>query len=304
MAELDPQRPQVEPTASRPSSVLGPLFAATIGGLLLGAARWLPTMTLYRFARRPPDVSPALWMQVIGTRPWAFLSGSVLSALAAVVLVRFLVRDQPSRMFRLGLSSPLPRGSSWPSLLAAGAGAAALGIAASAGMSLLSKFSPARGGLQMPSVTPLWPSHFWGGIALAIVVAPLAALGEELLYRGYVQRGLVPRWPVLPAILLTAISSALSRGWPDAISAIPSTLFLGWVAYRTRSTRVSFVLHAAGNAFLYGFIQANGSWFGLFARLTNGTMLLLIVPGAAAVALGLRALGQSASTPVPEARLR
>jgi membrane protease YdiL (CAAX protease family) len=221
--------------------------------------------------------------------PWPFIVANVLFALGCVALVGVLTRNDPSRLRRLGLSTPQPNWSAVLWLCVMCVGLVALSVALTMGLAA----SGSLGGIAAPAITPYWPVQTSMGIAFAISMAPLAALGEELLYRGYVQRGLLERWSPAPGILLTALCSALGRGWPDLVYALPSTVFLGWAAYRTDSTRASFIIHVAGNAALYCLVQTNHGWWRWMASMTNGSGVLLVVPGALALAIGLRGFRRS-----------
>jgi len=288
--------PAESPVAVR-ASVLRPLLAATIGGLALNLLRWLPAVITESGLPPTPDTTHVLRLQLVASWPTTFLMASVLSAVGAVALVALLARGHTARVERLGLATPLPR---WPSMLPLGValtGLLALGVVMSAGTLRLAQEVLVMGGLQMPTVTPHWSGHLGLGVAFAVSVAPLAALGDELLYRGYVQRGLLERWSPPLAIVSTAGFSALVLGWPALLHALPLKLFLGWAAYRTNSTRASFILHTAANAMLFVGFQATGSWFGLMAGMTYGHIVLLVVTGGLAFTLGMRAFRRSVRSP-------
>jgi len=272
---------------------MAPLLAATIGGVVLNLLRWLPAMMSQARLQAPPDMSPILFLQIVASWPDAFLMGCVLSALGSIALVALLTRGHAGRLERLGWAAPLPRASTMLPLGVALTGLLALSVVASVGILRLAQEVSVMGGLQMPTITPHWPGHLGLGVAFAISVAPLAALGDEMLYRGYVQRGLLERWSPSLAVVSTAGFSALVLGWPALLHALPLRLFLGWAAYRTNSTRASLILHAVANAMLFGGFQATGSWFTLMAGMTYGHIVLLFAFGALAFALGMRAFRRS-----------
>jgi membrane protease YdiL (CAAX protease family) len=89
-----------------------------------------------------------------------------------------------------------------------------------------------------------------GGLALAILVfALLPALCEEILFRGFVLRGLLHRVSPAKAVIWSALIFGafhfdLYRLLPTAVLG----LVLGWVAVTTGSLWPSIVLHAANNA--------------------------------------------------------
>ena len=82
----------------------------------------------------------------------------------------------------------------------------------------------------------LQPSSGWirvGLIAIIVVVTPLAT---ELFCRGLLLHGLLRRLAPVAAILLTACLFVLPLGeWQGQLLALPLGLYLGAVAYRTRS---------------------------------------------------------------------
>ncbi len=83
-------------------------------------------------------------------------------------------------------------------------------------------------------------------LVLAIGLGP--ALGEELIFRGFVLRGLLARWRPWAAIL---VASAMFSAWhvdPSRIlGTIASSLWLTWVAWRTGSVLPGMACHALNN---------------------------------------------------------
>jgi hypothetical protein len=84
--------------------------------------------------------------------------------------------------------------------------------------------------------------------AAAIIVAPA---GEELMFRGFLFRGLVrsPRsaWPGIIAISLLWAVLHLQYDWAGMLQIFIIGLFLGWVRWRSGSTLLTFFLHALFN---------------------------------------------------------
>jgi membrane protease YdiL (CAAX protease family) len=87
------------------------------------------------------------------------------------------------------------------------------------------------------------------GILAALVVAVLVApLGEELLYRGVLQRGLTARWGVRWALPVASVAFLLGHGPDMGAFHLVAGLVYGWVAHRTASVWPAVVLHAVNNA--------------------------------------------------------
>jgi membrane protease YdiL (CAAX protease family) len=89
------------------------------------------------------------------------------------------------------------------------------------------------------------------GISLFVAVGAFAlapALGEEILFRGLLQRGLVPRLGPAPAITLAAGAFAAVHGdLVHAGAAFGLGLYLGTMAHLAGSIRVSALCHATNN---------------------------------------------------------
>ena len=90
--------------------------------------------------------------------------------------------------------------------------------------------------------------------ALLIFMASLfPALSEELLFRGYAQTRLIARWGAKWGIALAAIMFGLIHMDPvQTPDMILLGCYLGWVAYRTGSTRTSILCHLINNAVAVG----------------------------------------------------
>jgi hypothetical protein len=79
--------------------------------------------------------------------------------------------------------------------------------------------------------------------------AGIAATAEELLFRGFVQRGLEPAIGVLPAVCLAAL--AFGAAHADVVqgsAALVLGVYLGLLAHAADSIRASIAAHALNNA--------------------------------------------------------
>ncbi len=89
-----------------------------------------------------------------------------------------------------------------------------------------------------------------GRLALAVVTLALVpAVGEEALFRGFVQRGLVAglgRWPGIAATSLAF--GLMHRDLVQGAGAVVAGVFLGWVVEAAGSLGPAIAAHAANNA--------------------------------------------------------
>ncbi len=95
---------------------------------------------------------------------------------------------------------------------------------------------------QMAEGSSLW--------ALVLVIAVFPAIGEELVFRGAIGRGLVARWGLVPGIIITSIMFGLVHAHPAHVMAvIPLGMFMHYVYYVTRSFWAPVLVHFMNNAF-------------------------------------------------------
>ena len=96
-----------------------------------------------------------------------------------------------------------------------------------------------------------------------VLIALLPGFVEELFYRGFLQRGLLMRWGVLSSILTSSLLFAAVHGDPvTAIAIFPLGVWLGIVAWRTNSIRMTFLMHGT----------VNGLWTGLMIVVARGVV--------------------------------
>lgn len=91
----------------------------------------------------------------------------------------------------------------------------------------------------------------WQLVLTVSALVVLAPLGEELLFRGLLLRGLARRMPFWPAALISSALFASAHAdayvlWPRAIALVGTGLVLAWV-YRRRGYWASVSAHATVN---------------------------------------------------------
>ncbi|QDT42899.1 CAAX amino terminal protease self- immunity [Gimesia alba] len=95
---------------------------------------------------------------------------------------------------------------------------------------------------QMAENSPLW--------ALVLVIAVFPAIGEEIVFRGVIGRGLLARWGLIPGIVITSIMFGIVHVHPAHVFAvIPLGMFMHFVYYVTRSFWAPVLVHFLNNAF-------------------------------------------------------
>lgn len=86
--------------------------------------------------------------------------------------------------------------------------------------------------------------------ALVLVIAVFPAIGEELVFRGAIGRGLIARWGLIPGMIITSIMFGLVHAHPaHVIAVIPLGMFMHYVYYVTRSFWAPVLVHFMNNAF-------------------------------------------------------
>jgi membrane protease YdiL (CAAX protease family) len=106
----------------------------------------------------------------------------------------------------------------------------------------------------------LRPETITGFILLFIAVAIIAPLGEELLFRGFLQQVLEKHWKdVTKAILVTSLFFALIHMNPYWFAQIYILgVMLGFLSWKTGSVLPSLILHGLNNtmAMIFAFSEA------------------------------------------------
>ena len=106
---------------------------------------------------------------------------------------------------------------------------------------------------------------------LLVIIGVGPAIGEEVIFRGVIGRGLVARWGVVRGILLTSALFALAHVSPaHAIATLPLAIFLHVVYYATRSIWAPIFVHFLNNA-----LSATMMKYGLGQEVEVSVILLL-----------------------------
>lgn len=85
---------------------------------------------------------------------------------------------------------------------------------------------------------------------LILVIAVFPAIGEEIIFRGMIGRGLIARWGLIPGIIITSIMFGIVHTHPaHIIAVIPLGMFMHYVYYVTRSFWAPVLVHFMNNAF-------------------------------------------------------
>jgi membrane protease YdiL (CAAX protease family) len=167
--------------------------------------------------------------------------GQICVALAAIVPA--WLSPEPA-VSRLGIVRPRVPLWSLPLFAVGALVPLAIGVALAVGLTHYLKPDPTAARLYEQMTWP-WTAPF------VLFIALVPGLFEEVLFRGYMQRRLLQRWPAWVAILVASSLFGIMHIMPHAVVfAFAIGLWLGVLAWRTDSVWPSVVCHA--------FI--NGSW--------------------------------------------
>ena len=90
------------------------------------------------------------------------------------------------------------------------------------------------------------PAMFLASLAVMAILAPLV---EEMVFRGLLYGWVAGRWGTVAAWLVSSLAFAAAHAEPaHVILVLPLGLWFGWLRRRTDSLRPSLVAHMANNA--------------------------------------------------------
>lgn len=108
------------------------------------------------------------------------------------------------------------------------------------------------------SIKPLGESAPLGLLLLVIAVAP--AIGEELIFRGVIGRGLVARHGVVAGVIMTSLMFAVVHVHPaHVVSLLPLAFFIHLVYLTTRSILAPILLHLLNNSLAVLLLKASAT---------------------------------------------
>ena len=128
----------------------------------------------------------------------------------------------------------------------------------------------------------LKPESVFGYILLIIAIAIIAPIGEELLFRGFLQQFLEQHWKdITRAILITSLFFSIIHMNPYwFIQIYILGIMLGFLSWKTNSIFPPLILHALNNgtALLFSFIDPEkSSWYLWNNHVAPWILLLAIV---------------------------
>ena len=128
----------------------------------------------------------------------------------------------------------------------------------------------------------LQPEGVFGYILLIIAIAIIAPIGEELLFRGFLQQFLEQHWKdITRAILITSLFFSIIHMNPYwFIQIYILGIMLGFLSWKTNSIFPPLILHALNNgtALLFSFLEPEkSSWYLWNNHVAPWVLLLAIV---------------------------
>lgn len=185
----------------------------------------------------------------IGQLQWGLTSSAALLALTFFVLKR-----ERRRAADIGLA--FTRGSVPRFLLGTCIGVATYGMVVLA-------IAVVIGGLRLVAV----PTIDWGAIVLACFTTFALASMEELGFRGYPLRTLVPRiglWPAQAIVAVAFAATHIAFGWSwnsILFGVLPSAFLFGAAAIASGGLAMPIGVHMGVNAARQAFGESKGGWF-------------------------------------------
>lgn len=129
---------------------------------------------------------------------------------------------------------------------------------------------------------------------LVLVIALAPAIGEEIVFRGVIGRGLVARYGVLPGVIFTSLLFASVHLHPaHVVALLPLAFLIHYVYLVTRSFWAPVLLHFANNALAAILLKISSQLEGTPLAEDQGLTIWGFLVACVLVGLAVRALWQS-----------
>jgi len=129
---------------------------------------------------------------------------------------------------------------------------------------------------------------------LILVIALAPAIGEEIVFRGVIGRGLVARYGVLPGVIFTSLLFASVHLHPaHVVALLPLAFLIHYVYLVTRSFWAPVLLHFANNALAAILLKVSSQLEGTPLAEDQGLPIWGFVVASVLVGLAVRALWQN-----------
>ncbi len=171
-----------------------------------------------------------------------------MAALYVACLVAVAVAVLP--MGRAAQPALALRPTSWKPVVFGSLGTIALSVA-------VSQIGPELEGMKVVSELVSTPGSLLGTVFVLAAMAPLA---EELIFRGLLYGWIESRWGWRPALVVSAFAFAIAHFDPTyMLLVLPLGFLFSWLRWKTNSLLPSFVAHVVNNGFAVMMVVAAGS---------------------------------------------
>lgn len=212
--------------------LMGALLAIQIGcGIVIGVAM-VVTRSLGKAATGTEPIPPA-----------ALLATNLLAFAVTLGWASWANRGRNREMWRSGRSG----WAGWVAALAAVPGLMIVVVTLANPLVALLRLIPGYDPTRDPLGGLLdFERHPFVSVAMVVVLAPVA---EEILFRGYILRGLAERLRPGAALWLSTLLFVVAHANPVQVPVgLALGLVCGWIFLRTRSLALCIVVHLANNA--------------------------------------------------------
>jgi membrane protease YdiL (CAAX protease family) len=144
-----------------------------------------------------------------------------------------------------------------------------------------------------PTAAQLWEKMTPGFVVpYVLFIALMPGFGEEMLFRGYMQRRLLQRWSPRAGILVTSLLFAGIHVLPHTVLfAFPVGLWLGYIAWKTDSIWPTIAAHVTING-VWNIVQTSKSLVGYSDTLYYVILGVIVAIGLVAFVMSLGILSR------------